>query len=121
VSLVETVFKRHELSIRSLALAELDTQKTFLRKTAGNGALKAKKMAASRLRCNHSRRLESDSGCDSRSFGMCCAQFNIGQTRGFSREMIVGHAAVGIQELRCTGGAGETTIPVEVVAHSPAD
>ena len=39
----------------------------------------------------------------------------------FSREMIVGHAAVGIQELRCTGGAGETTIPVEVVAHSPAD
>jgi len=52
---------------------------------------------------------------------MCCAQFNIGQTRGFSREMIVGHAAVGIQELRCTGGAGETTIPVEVVAHSPAD
>jgi hypothetical protein len=44
----------------------------------------------------------------------------------FSEEMIVGHAAVGIKELRCTGGAGETTTParkrqVEVVAHSPTD
>jgi hypothetical protein len=48
-------------------------------------------------------------------------KFNTGQTRGFLEEMIVGHAAVGIQELRCTGGAGETTIPKEVVAHSPAD
>ena len=42
---------------------------------------------------------------------MHCAEFNRGQTRGFLKENIAGHAKVGIAELRCTGGAGETTTP----------
>jgi hypothetical protein len=29
----------------------------------------------------------------------------------FLKEKIAGHAKVGIEELRCTGGAGETTTP----------
>jgi hypothetical protein len=44
----------------------------------------------------------------------------------FFQEKIVGHATVGNDELRCTGGADEATIPVkrrqvEVVAYGPAD
>jgi len=44
----------------------------------------------------------------------------------FFQEKIVGHATVGNDELRCTGGADEITIPVtrrqvEVVRYGPAD
>jgi hypothetical protein len=44
----------------------------------------------------------------------------------FLQEKITGHATVGNDELRCTGGADEITIPVErrqveVVAYGPAD
>ncbi len=39
------------------------------------------------------------------------AEFNRGQAPGFFKEKIAGHAKVGIEELRCTGGAGETTTP----------
>jgi hypothetical protein len=57
---------------------------------------------------------------------MRCAQSNRGQTSGFPQEMIAEHGTVGIEELRCTGGAGETTTParkrqVEVVFHGPTD
>jgi hypothetical protein len=42
---------------------------------------------------------------------MHCAG-SIGDTQqGFLKENIAGHAEVGIEELRCTGGAGETTTP----------
>jgi hypothetical protein len=48
------------------------------------------------------------------------AEFNRRQTGGFLQERIVGHATVGIEELRCTGGADEITTArerqVEVVA-----
>jgi hypothetical protein len=57
---------------------------------------------------------------------MRSAEFNMRQTRGFPEQKIAGHAKVGIEELRCTGGAGETTTParkrqVEVVAYGPTD
>lgn len=39
------------------------------------------------------------------------AQFNKGQTRGLPEQKIAGHATVVIEELRCTGGASETTTP----------
>jgi len=57
---------------------------------------------------------------------MHSAPFNKRQTRGFPRKKIAGHAAVGIEELRCTVGAGETTTParkrqVEVVERGPTD
>ena len=35
------------------------------------------------------------------------AEFNRRQTGGFLQERIVGHSTVGIEELRCTGGADE--------------
>ena len=39
-------------------------------------------------------------------------QSSIGDRQeGFLKENIAGHAKVGIEELRCTGGAGETTTP----------
>jgi hypothetical protein len=39
-------------------------------------------------------------------------QSSIGdRQQGFFKEKIAGHAKVGIEELRCTGGAGETTTP----------
>jgi hypothetical protein len=54
------------------------------------------------------------------------AGFNRRQTGGFLQEKIVGHVAVGIEELRCTGGADEITTlarkrQVEVVAYGPTD
>jgi hypothetical protein len=45
---------------------------------------------------------------------------------GFLKEKIAGHAKVGIEELKCTDGAGETTTAArkrqaEVLAHGPTD
>ena len=59
-------------------------------------------------------------------FGINCARFNRGQTRGIPQQKIAGYATVGIKELRCTGGAGETTTrgrkrQVEVVGRGPTD
>jgi hypothetical protein len=71
-------------------------------------------------------KVEVSSGPDNKDFGTHGAKFNTGQTRGFPRQKIAGHAAVGIEELRCTGGACETTTQaekrqVEVVASGPTD
>jgi len=73
--------------------------------------LKKKKLAAFRVLRDGCRRIKSDVRWSEWSFGMHGAEFNRGQTTGFSKEKIAGHAKVGIEELRCTGGAGETTTP----------
>jgi hypothetical protein len=59
-------------------------------------------------------------------FGLYCAQSNREQTRSFPEQKIAEKATVGIEELRCTGGDGETTTPGrkrqgEVVTRGPTD
>jgi hypothetical protein len=60
-------------------------------------------------------------------FLACTVHSSIGDRQEvFPQQKIAGHAAVGIEELRCTGGAGETTTPagkrqVEVVARGSTD
>ena len=70
-----------------------------------------KKLAAFRVRRDRCRCIKSDVRWGKWSFGMHGAEFNRGQAPGFFKEKIAGHAKVGIEELRCTGGAGETTTP----------
>ena len=82
-------------------------------KNLGRFALNKKKLAASRVRRDRCRGIKSDVRRGKWSFGMHGAEFNRGQTKGFLKENIVGHAKVDIEELRCTGGAGETTTPTE--------
>jgi len=50
----------------------------------------------------------------------------VDRQEAFPEQKIAGQATVGIEELRCTGGSGETTTParkrqVEVVAVGPTD
>ena len=71
--------------------------------------MKKKKLAAFRVRRDSCRGIKSDARWSKWSFGMHGAEFNRGQTQGFFKEKIAGHAKVGIEELRCTGGAGEAT------------
>jgi hypothetical protein len=55
---------------------------------------------------------------------MRSAEFNRRQTRGFPEQKITGQATDGIVELRCTGGAGETTTSArrrQVVGFDPTD
>ena len=68
-----------------------------------------KKLAAFRVRRDRCRRIKSDVRWGKWSLA-CTVQSSIGDRhQGFFKEKIAGHAKVGIEELRCTGGAGETT------------
>ena len=102
------------------------TGSTCLRKNLERATLKGKKLAASRRRREHCRRVESDARRANKSLA-CTMHSSIGDRQEvFPEEKIAGQATVGIEESRCTGGAGETTTParerqVEVVARGPMD
>jgi len=106
------------------------TEETSLRKMAATGGLKGKKMAEQsgvhRPVLWHSLAVYFDVDGVARVLA-CAVHSSIGDRREvFPWQKIAGHAAVGIEELRCTGGAGETATsgrerPVEVVARGPTD
>src|SRR5882757_369570 len=78
--------------------------------------IEEKEVGASRLRGDRWSRSESVFKRSKESFGMHGAEFNGRQTGGFLQEKIIGHATVGNDELRCTGGADEITTPFKKTA-----
>jgi hypothetical protein len=106
------------------------TEETSLRKMAATGGLKGKKMAEPS--CLHKPVLRHSAAVYFDGDGVArvlasTMHSSIGDRREvFPWQKMAGHAAVGIEELRCTGGAGETATlgrerPEEVVARGPTD
>ncbi len=87
------------------------TKLASLWKNLGGFALNKKKLAAFRVRRDRCRCIKSDVRWVSGVLA-CTVQSSVGDRhQGFFKEKIAGHAKVGIEELRCTDGAGETTTP----------
>jgi hypothetical protein len=113
-------------SCYSSPIAYMATKISCQRKTLGRAALKVKKLA--RPDFTGITAIASNQISDETVGDLACAVHSSINDRQkvFPGQKMAGQAKVGIEELRCTGGAGETTTPdrrrqVEVVAGGPTD
>jgi hypothetical protein len=113
-------------SCYSSPIAYMATKISCQMKTLGRAALKVKKLA--RPDFAGITAIASNQISDETIGDLACAvHSSISDRREvFPGQKIEVQATVGIEELRCTGGAGETTTPVrkrqvEVVARGPTD